>query len=137
MMKTLIALAFTIASPSGGEGGALGVEFQLREPGGAVRLAVYGSREAYEAGRPLHEARAEAREERVSVAIPSLADGEYAIAAYHDVNDDGRLNSNLFGQPIEPTGFSNDAAPRRGPPSWDEVRFRLGAERHPHSITLQ
>ena len=34
--------------------------------------------------------------------------GRYAIAVYHDVNGNGRLDRSAIGFPSEPYGFSND-----------------------------
>mgnify|MGYP000022809372 CR=1 FL=1 len=35
--------------------------------------------------------------------------GKYAIRAFHDANNNGKLDIGLFGQPIEGWGVSNDA----------------------------
>ena len=44
----------------------------------------------------------------VELRIPNVAPGRYAIAVYHDVNGNGRLDKTLF-VPNEPYGFSNNA----------------------------
>lgn len=36
-----------------------------------------------------------------------LDDGEYSFAIYHDTNENEKLDSNIFGIPKEPYGFSN------------------------------
>ena len=36
-----------------------------------------------------------------------LPAGEYAFCIYQDINNDGRLNTNMIGIPKEPFGFSN------------------------------
>lgn len=46
-----------------------------------------------------------------------LPPGRYAIAAYHDLNGNGRLDKQTFGLPAEPYGFSNDVG-RIAPPSF-------------------
>lgn len=43
--------------------------------------------------------------------------GMYAVAAYHDINMDERMDSNFIGLPREPYGFSNDVG-RRAPPNF-------------------
>lgn len=35
-----------------------------------------------------------------------LNDGEYSFAIYHDINENEKLDSNIFGIPKEPYGFS-------------------------------
>jgi uncharacterized protein (DUF2141 family) len=55
--------------------------------------------------------------------IPNLAEGNYAISCYHDVNGNGTLDKNLFGVPTEPYGFSQNARPKFRAPNWDEAKF--------------
>ncbi len=53
------------------------------------------------------------------------APGEYAVAVYHDENDDRDFNRNALGLPSEGYGFSNDAPTALGLPDFDAVRFTL------------
>ena len=46
----------------------------------------------------------------------------YAIAIYHDVNKNGKLDTNFFGIPSEIYGFSNNARGTFGPPSFSETK---------------
>ncbi len=54
--------------------------------------------------------------------IPNLAEGNYAISCFHDVNSNGTLDKNIFGIPTEPYGFSQGARPKLRAPNWDEVK---------------
>lgn len=54
-----------------------------------------------------------------------LAPGQYALAVYQDLNDDGSLTKGLFGAPVEPYGFSNNARGRLGPPSFQASAFQV------------
>ncbi len=53
------------------------------------------------------------------------APGDYAVAVYHDENDDHDFNRNAVGLPVEGYGFSNDAPTTLGPPDFDRVRFTV------------
>lgn len=53
------------------------------------------------------------------------APGEYAVAVYHDENNDRDFNRNAVGLPSEGYGFSNDAPATLGLPDFDAVRFTL------------
>ena len=64
----------------------------------------------------------------VSVTFEGLEPGEYAVKLYHDVNDDGEMNTNPFGMPTEPFAFSNDAKGRFGPAKWNAAKFTVGAD---------
>ena len=48
---------------------------------------------------------------------------EYAVAAYHDENANGRLDTGFMGIPLEGFGASNDAVGTMGPPSFDAAKF--------------
>ena len=52
-----------------------------------------------------------------------LPDGDYAVRAFHDLNGDGKMNTNPFGMPTEPYAFSNNAVGNMGPASWDRAKF--------------
>lgn len=52
---------------------------------------------------------------------------KYAIAVYHDINNNQRLDKNILGMPIEKYGFSNDARGTFGPPSFESTYFIFGA----------
>lgn len=56
--------------------------------------------------------------------LERLAPGDYAIAAIHDANGNGKLDT-MLGIPREGFGFSRDPAIRFGPPRFDAARFTL------------
>ena len=60
---------------------------------------------------------------RVTLVVRNLSPGSYAVSAYHDLDANGRLNSNLLGLPSEPYGFSNNARGTMGPPSFQAAAF--------------
>ena len=60
----------------------------------------------------------------------------YAIRMYHDVNDNGELDTNLMGIPSEPFAFSNNAQGRFGPAAWDDAVFEIGADAVRHTVRL-
>jgi uncharacterized protein (DUF2141 family) len=49
--------------------------------------------------------------------------GVYAVAVFHDENDNGKLDTGFLGIPSEPTGASNDARGSMGPPSFKDAQF--------------
>ncbi len=51
--------------------------------------------------------------------------GTYAVAVYHDENDNHRFDRNFLGLPAEGYGFSNNAGILLGPPSFSRVRFAV------------
>ena len=57
------------------------------------------------------------------VTFEDLPAGDYAVAVMHDENDNGDLDFNEYGMPLEGFGFSNDAMGNQGPPEFDEAAF--------------
>ncbi|HOY32523.1 MAG TPA: DUF2141 domain-containing protein [Bacteroidales bacterium] len=49
--------------------------------------------------------------------------GNYAIAVLHDIDNDGKLDKNVWGIPTEGYGFSNNVREKFGPPSFLKARF--------------
>ncbi|NET47671.1 MAG: DUF2141 domain-containing protein [Merismopedia sp. SIO2A8] len=64
----------------------------------------------------------------VQVTFDNLIYGSYAIAAYHDKNQDAQLNQGLFGIPTEGFAFSNDAPAPTGPASFQDAVFFLSQQ---------
>jgi uncharacterized protein (DUF2141 family) len=74
---------------------------------------------------------------RAVVHIDGVPPGEYAAQAFHDENDDGRLNRNFFGLPAEGLGFSRDAKMYFGPPRFEAASFAVGAGDLAIGVTLR
>lgn len=53
------------------------------------------------------------------------APGTYMISAFHDDNDNGRLDFDQQGIPFEAIGNSRNAVGEFGPPTFDQVKFEL------------
>ncbi|MFT5619008.1 MAG: hypothetical protein ACI85I_002245, partial [Arenicella sp.] len=52
----------------------------------------------------------------------NLPSGTYAIAALHDANSNGKLDTNFLGIPKEDFGASNDAKVSFGPPKYQDAK---------------
>ena len=55
----------------------------------------------------------------------NLVPGTYGVAVLHDQNNNGKLDFNDVGMPLEGYGHSNNPAKREGPPRFDETKFTL------------
>jgi uncharacterized protein (DUF2141 family) len=98
---------------------------------GGVRVALYSASQANQF--PMAE---EAAQDRQRVVISNrqaggrftnVTPGTYAIALFHDVDDDGKLGTNWLGIPKEPIGASRDAKGTMGPPSFADAKFEVAA----------
>jgi uncharacterized protein (DUF2141 family) len=73
---------------------------------------------------------------KVVLTIENLPEGEYGISVIHDLNENGKLDSNAIGIPKEPYGFSNDAAGNFGPPSYEEALVKVKGEKFRITVKL-
>ena len=55
--------------------------------------------------------------------FPDMKAGRYAVALWHDVNADQKLDMNWVGIPTEPVGASNNAKGKLGPPKFQAAAF--------------
>ena len=92
---------------------------------GAVKVAVWRNDKTFLKGEPYRSAFIEMKDGRAAVTFADLEPGEYAVSAFHDKNNNGRLDTNLAGKPTEPYGFSNDAKGTFGPPKFEKARFSI------------
>ena len=60
----------------------------------------------------------------VRINLPS--NKRYAVSVFHDLNMDQKLNTNFFGIPKEPLGFSNNPRLLFGPPTFLKASFFVG-----------
>jgi uncharacterized protein (DUF2141 family) len=57
--------------------------------------------------------------------INNLPPGEYAVAIFHDVNEDGICNLGLFGIPKEGFGFSKNFRPKLHAPNFEDCKIEV------------
>lgn len=73
----------------------------------------------------------------MTVDVPDVPSGTWAVLAYHDENGNKKLDTNFVGMPTEGYGFSNGAASRFGPPSFKEAAITVGEGNVPATVTLK
>lgn len=73
----------------------------------------------------------------VEYVFDDLADGEYAIKAFQDKNDNRILDKDFMGVPLEGYGFSTSAPALFGPPPYHKAAFRFKGPAMTLEITLK
>ena len=98
-----------------------------RKVAGNITVTVYGPKpERFLASHAyLARQRVPLRTTSAEACFALAEPGIYAIAVYHDENNDHNFNRNLLGLPTEGYGFSNDAPTSVGLPAFDSVRFTV------------
>jgi uncharacterized protein (DUF2141 family) len=93
---------------------------------GQVMVALYNTADTFLA-KPYRAVMTPAKAGTVKLQIKELPAGEYAFAIYHDANNNGKMDVNAVGMPVEDYAFSNNAMGKRGAPSFQDARFELPA----------
>src|SRR5215469_16871328 len=93
---------------------------------GIVFVAIYDSDSSF-MKQPQAKAttRSKATKGQMTFVIPDLPRGNYAVASYHDENNNGKMDANSLGVPTEGYGFSNDAQGNAGPPKYSQAAFEF------------
>ncbi|MFX0555827.1 DUF2141 domain-containing protein [Maribacter sp. CXY002] len=60
--------------------------------------------------------------------IRDLPKGEYAIAIFHDINDNSKLDTNMLGVPKETVAFSKGKMKLFGPPDYQDCSFAIDSD---------
>jgi uncharacterized protein (DUF2141 family) len=98
----------------------------IRHNYGTVWIGIYASKEAF---LDKDQARLEAvkisdfKEQRIF--LHDLSYGDYAVALFHDLNNNGEMDVNWLGVPEEPFAFSRPAPSKWRLPEFSEVKVGL------------
>ncbi len=69
-----------------------------------------------------------------TVVFENIPLGVYGISTYQDENDNGKLDTGLFGIPKEPYASSRGAFGYFGPPKWIHAKFNVSNQFHTEEI---
>ena len=109
----------------------------IAAPTGRIMLAVYASQADYDGDKPARGMAIEVRGATATTQIAGLTPGRYAIKLFHDVNGNGKMDTNPFGMPVEPYAFSNSAKGHMGPAKWDAAAFDVHTGANSHTISFK
>lgn len=103
---------------------------------GTVRIALNDERN-YDAGGNVRAASLPIEDGTARWTVEKVLHGTYAVRLYHDENDNGELDTNMFGAPQEAFGFSNNARGSLGPPDFEEAAFTIDSDSLTMTITAE
>lgn len=115
----------------------LRVEVQnIQSKQGAVFVALFKPGKDFPEGTPF-DGKKSAIDGKSALVTFSVEPGNYAIAVYHDENNNGKMDKRVFGIPKEPYGFSNDFRPTVSAPKFGDCQFTVGHVDKKISIQLK
>jgi len=91
---------------------------------GKIYIAIYNNEQSFGNPEKAFFTKIQAAHNPFSTKI-EIKNGSYAIAVYQDTNNNGKLDKNWVGMPIEPYGFSKDPIIRFGPPIYKDCLLQL------------
>ncbi|MCB0547272.1 MAG: DUF2141 domain-containing protein [Phaeodactylibacter sp.] len=144
LIQILLALP-ALAVPSSelpafsAENGQLIIEVNnVKEAKGTIWVGIYDSQENYLVKeKAIVQGFKVERAGAARYSIPGLPFGTYAVALFHDTNDNGELDRNFLGIPTEPFAFSRPPRTKWRLPSFKEVSFQFTANSQRLRISLR
>jgi uncharacterized protein (DUF2141 family) len=97
----------------------------LKNKEGQVCVSIFASSEGFPSDRDrgFQKQCTKITDTPLLITFENLKAGSYAVAVFHDQNNDRILNSNVFGIPKEGFGFSRNPEIRTGAPKFSEAAF--------------
>ncbi|OHX67813.1 DUF2141 domain-containing protein [Flammeovirga pacifica] len=93
---------------------------------GKIEIGIYNTADNFpENGKQFKGYSIDADTKTIQFSIDDLPEGTYAIAIWHDENEDKKLNTNWVGKPTEKYGFSNNVFGVLSPPDFEEASFTV------------
>jgi uncharacterized protein (DUF2141 family) len=90
---------------------------------GMIVVDIYNSKESFFKD-PFASATVKPCSTTVEISF-NIPEGEYAVAGYQDLNDNGILDKGLFNIPREPYGLSNNFRPKWSAPKYDDCKLKV------------
>ena len=99
------------------------IEFhmELRRQGGVVRCGLF-TKEGW-LNKPVASDTVAATGKKARCTFSKIAPGTYGVSAFHDANENGKLDTNLVGYPVEEYGASRNARNLFSAPSFEDAKF--------------
>lgn len=100
---------------------------------GIIHIGIYNNKKGFESDRGEQGGVTEKVQDGIIQKITNekssqtftkdLKPGVYAIGIFYDLNNNNKLDTNIFGIPKEPYAFSNNVFGKFGPPKFEDAMF--------------
>lgn len=127
MLRLLSIIFFLLISFQGysQENCTLLIEFEgIKTEKGKLFVALYNSEKDF-LKNEMKGLIVDIKDGKAQATFKNLEKGIYAVSSFYDKNDNGKMDTNFFGIPKEPTGLSNNAKGRFGPPKFKDAKFNI------------
>lgn len=101
----------------------------IETPEGQLYVSLYNKSKGFlKEGTEFRKLKFDIKDNDFICCMEELPEGDYAVAIYHDKNEDGECNTNWLGIPTEGYGFSRNFKPIIAPPSFKRVKIKVKGE---------
>lgn len=108
----------------------------LMSSDGNLRFVLFDSKKNF-LKHPVRAEIVEINDRQGTWTTEDLPYGVYAVLVHHDVNASGTMERHWYGKPKEPTGASNDAPARFGPPKFKKAKFLFESPTQTLTVTVK
>ena len=98
---------------------------------GQIRAVLFRGKEGFpqDSQKAFRSTSVPAQKGKTVLVFHDIPYGEYSLSLLHDIDQDGEMDTNMFGYPQEGYGVSNNATSTFSIPKYEEARFELKEER--------
>ncbi|HEY0113041.1 MAG TPA: DUF2141 domain-containing protein [Allosphingosinicella sp.] len=122
----------------GGRPASLEIEFTgMAAQKGEIHVTLFDSADSWENNRLFRATHVAVTADKVTTRFDALATGRYGMTAFHDLNDNGKLDLDSSGAATEPVAFSNNSSDPGGSTSWNHAAFELRPGENRHQIAFR
>lgn len=125
----LLAFCFTQAIYAQTGKALVEIENIQVKKGGNIAAAIFDSENFLKFGKQVMAASKEVTSTKMFFVFENLPAGDYAFVAFHDIDSNNEMKTNIIGYPKEPFGISNNPSLLFGPPSFNESKVRVTANK--------
>ncbi|MDF9797264.1 uncharacterized protein (DUF2141 family) [Catalinimonas alkaloidigena] len=110
----------------------------LKNDVGKVRVAIFNDEATFPKKKPFKaQLKAAHASGTVKLSFDNVPYGEYAIAVYHDENENEELDTNFMGIPKEAYGFSNEHRPKFSGPDYAAAKVKINLPEVNLNVTVK
>ena len=125
LLILLITYTSTFSNHLAEEGTIIITIKNIENQGGIMMVAIFKEDDKFLETPSFSQEIPLSTETEIEVIFENIPYRKYAVSIFHDLNENGDLDSNMIRIPKEPVGFSNDYFPKFGPPKFKNAAFDL------------
>ena len=97
---------------------------QMNSDKGTVYFGLYASEKDFANRNYMQGKKVKAHKDGVDVSFENIPKGVYAVSCFYDENDNGRMDFDSNGMPLEDYGSTNNVM-NMGPPRFNDAKFEV------------